>query len=365
MQLNNFIFSNKLSVRILRHILFWMFWYVYQVIIFLYNNTNIQSTFWLTLTVRCEKLLKVFPISIIQCYIVVYWLVPKLLTQKKYLLFNFGLLLTSASVIFFVDIVTYNRFDFVSLWYGLMSYTSRGGPEICLIFVTIKMLKTWYVKEREKEILLKENLSAELQLLKAQMHPHFLFNTLNNIYSFILSDAVKAQNHVKKLEKMLRYMITECDKPLVPLSQEIKMINDYLELEKVRYGNNLDIEMKVTDDRNKLVAPLLMIPFIENSFKHGTSKMLTNPWIKLNIEVKENGLYFTLQNSKPDLEIHTKNGIGLTNVKKRLDLLYPGKYYLKTESTRDTFIVELQIPLHEKFSIKDNVVINELTSVLA
>lgn len=344
----SFIFSNKIAIRILRHVSFWVAWYIYEVMLFLYNNSNVQNSFWLTLKVRCLKLLVISPIAIIHCYIIVYWLIPVFLLQKKYLAFICSVILSIVAVIFFVALLTYNRFDFLSTWVGIASYISRGVP-IPFVFIMIKMLKTWYLKEKEKDTLLKENASAELLLLKAQVHPHFLFNTLNNIYFFILTNTKKAQGLVKKLEKILHYMITECEQPLVPLSREIDLINDYFELEKVRY-EDLDIELKITGDyTNKMIAPLLMIPFIENSFKHGTSKMLREPWIKLFIQADEDVLHFTLANSKPpDKIVHANSGIGLSNVKKRLTLLHAENHYLQMEATEHTFTVNMQIPLEQR-----------------
>ena len=351
MRLYDFVFSNKPVVRILRHAVFWTTWYIYQVMLFLYNNSNVQSSFWLTLKIRLEKLATVMPVGILQCYLIIYWLIPRFLLRKRYGLFLFGVFISSVAVIYFVDILTYKKFDFLSIWMGIVSYISRGGPVFCLIFIIIKMLKTWYIKDREKDMLLRENLNAELQLLRAQVHPHFLFNTLNNIYSFILSDAPKAQSHVKKLEKMLRYMITECDQPFVPLSKEINMINDYVALEKVRYGSRLDMEIEITGDyKNKMIAPLLMIPFVENSFKHGASIMRGQQWINLTIEIKENKLEFNLSNSKPSQQKSTKNrGIGLANVKKRMQLLYPEKHLLEINSTENVYEVHLVLTLQEQF----------------
>ncbi|MEP6466334.1 MAG: histidine kinase [Parafilimonas sp.] len=308
-----------------------------------------QTDFWLNLQFRCLKLLRVFPFGIIQCYIVVYWLVPQFLLKKKYLLFIIGFLITVATEIYLVDIVTYNSFDFLPVWMGIVSYVSRAGPILYLTFFIIKMLKTWYIKQWEKDTLLKANLNAELQLLRAQVHPHFLFNTLNNIYAFILSNSPQAQELVQKLEKLLHYMINECEEPLVSLPKEIAMLNDYLELEKVRYGNRLDLQTEIQNGvENKMITPLLLIPFVENSFKHGTSKMLKEPWIKLFIQTDENVLHFSLTNSKPAEEnINIKKGIGLANVKKRLELLYPQNHLLIIESTTHTFTVNLQVPIQK------------------
>ena len=142
-------------------------------------------------------------------------------------------------------------------------------------------------------------------------------------------------------------MINECNVTAVPLDKEINMINDYFELEKVRYGDRLDVELSITGDyTDKMIAPLLMIPFIENSFKHGTSKMLRDPWIKLFIQADEEMLHFTLANNKPPEKlIDKKNGIGLSNVKKRLAILHPEKHYLTIEPTENTFTINMQIPL--------------------
>src|SRR5919106_2739835 len=148
MRMYNFIFSDNLVIRILRHAVFWLSWYVYQVMLFLYNNSNVQTTFWLTLKVRLEKLARIFPIPIIECYIVVYWLMPQFLFKKKYMAFICGIIIVSAADIFFVDILTYNRFDFLSVWMGIVSYISRAGPVIWGMFLMFKMLKTWYLKER-------------------------------------------------------------------------------------------------------------------------------------------------------------------------------------------------------------------------
>ena len=346
MTLYSFIFSNKTFTRILRHTCFWIARYIYGVMIFLYFNSNIQSTFWLTLKVRCIKLLFLLPFDIVPCYLIIYWLIPHFLLRKKYTIFIGGLIFLTASSILLVDLITLNQFNFGGIWQTTISAFVRGTPVICMVFIIIKMLKTWYQKEQEKDMLIKENFISELQLLKAQVHPHFLFNTMNNIYYFIITQPEKAKSLIKKLEKILRYMIHECDQPTVYLSKEINMINDYFELEKVRY-DNLDIDLKITGNfADKMIAPLLMIPFIENSFKHGSSKMLKNPWIKLFIQADEEMLHFSLVNSKPSgHRIDSRQGIGLNNVKRRLALLYPNNFFLNIEPTENTFTVDMQIPL--------------------
>ncbi|MBD0333747.1 MAG: histidine kinase, partial [Chitinophagaceae bacterium] len=206
----------------------------------------------------------------------------------------------------------------------------------------------WHLEQLKTETLAKENASAELQLLKAQVHPHFLFNTLNNIYSFALNQSPQAGTLVKKLSNMLHYMVNECEQPQVPLEKEIKLIQDYMGLEQVRYGERLLMQVEVEGSyANQVIAPLLMIPFVENCFKHGASMMRGQQWIKLDIRVKGDELNFHLANSKSLQADKTnlKKGIGLSNVRKRLELLYPGKHSLVMESTNDTYRVHLQLQL--------------------
>jgi LytS/YehU family sensor histidine kinase len=286
--------------------------------------------------------------------------------KKKYALFATGLLLLII-VILMLAIINFIINKQMTEAIGMTATKTffkatvirllGNPPLICGVLLSLKKIKDWYLKQNENKILARENANAELQLLKAQIHPHFLFNTLNNIYFFILSEPVKGEDLVVRLESLLYYMINECTATTVPLNKEINMINDYFELEKVRYGDRLDVELSITGDYDdKMIAPLLMIPFIENSFKHGTSKMLKDPWIKLFIQADEEMLHFTLANNKPADEIFNKKpGIGLSNVKKRLAILHPENHYLTIEPTENTFTINMQIPMEHKNKVAKNV----------
>ena len=227
------------------------------------------------------------------------------------------------------------------------------GALVWCSMLSIKFLKICYIKQQENTELKRENVIAELQLLKAQVHPHFLFNTLNNIYSFTLVKSSIAADLLEKLTGILHYMILEGQNTWVPLKKEIQLIQDYISLEKVRYGDRLDIIVDIKGNiENKFIAPLLMIPFVENSFKHGSSKMLTDPKVELSIIIDEARLMFTLSNNKPATnaqqnQINSNSGIGLKNTAKRLQLLYPEKHNLKIESTDTTFSVKMNITLQE------------------
>ena len=321
-----------------------------------FGNYNEQTNFINNLT---ESFIYVPPLILISdipfCYAVIYFLIPNFFLKRKYIPFATGLIFTLVLLLTSSFFYLYEYYHLTpDLWFRLVwnktiSFIFTGPVTICGIFLSIKMLKTWYLKEEEKQMLLTENANAEIQLLKAQIHPHFLFNTLNNIYSFTLNKSPEAAELVSKLSDTMNYMITDCNEEFMPLRKEIKMITDYIGLEKVRYGNRLDISITITGEyHNKMITPLLMIPFVENSFKHGASKMLRDPWLKLFIQADEDVLYFTLTNSKPADEIlNGKSGIGLINVKKRLELLYPSNHLLTIESTVNTFTVNMQIPLQQ------------------
>lgn len=308
-------------------------------------------------------------------YVTAYYLVPKFFEQKKYGRFIIGMVLLlcalqlagianqattiSKEVGIFIGynaaelkkhFVTNIRPGFIRLF--------GNPPLICSFFLALRIIKNWYKEQMQHEMLVKENANAELQLLKAQVHPHFLFNTLNNIYSFTLSKSPEASSLISKLSDTLRYMISDCKTDLVPLEKELKMLEDYTGLEKVRYGDRLEMWTDIRGDyKNKLIAPLIMIPFVENCFKHGSSAMRGKQWIQLSIHIRETTLQFQLKNSKPPepVQIKNKKGIGLINVKKRLALLYPD-HQLDVSSAEGVFSVNLQLELQTAIQDKKELI---------
>jgi LytS/YehU family sensor histidine kinase len=193
----------------------------------------------------------------------------------------------------------------------------------------------------------KENAEAGLQILKAQVHPHFLFNTLNNIYAYTQNVSPVASKMITRLSDILRYTLQEGTKPLVPLRQELQMIQDYISLEEIRYGNRLELHIQLPENTNGLyIAPLLLLPLVENCFKHGTSHVLDQPWIHLQISIAENQMQMKLLNGKAlKIQEQRSTGIGLKNVQKRLALLYPGKHELSITNEAEVFIVNLKLEL--------------------
>jgi LytS/YehU family sensor histidine kinase len=241
------------------------------------------------------------------------------------------------------------RFRTNSLWLSLLAGL-RGGITIGGMAAAIKLMKHWYLKEQRNLQLQKENTESQLQLLKAQVHPHFLFNTLNNIYSHTQGTSPLASKLVMGLGDMLRYILYECNQPMVPLEKELQLLEDYITLEKIRYGNRLDVQIDVPGDTGHLlIAPLLLLPFVENCFKHGTSHMLDQPWVSLQLTVENKIMKMKLLNGKAPGYKPPKSGhgIGITNVRKRMELIYPGKYILDIQDEEDVFIVNLKLNLEK------------------
>jgi len=196
----------------------------------------------------------------------------------------------------------------------------------------------------EAELKLKE---VELILLKSQIHPHFLFNTLNNLYSLSLEKSDKTPDLIIRLADMLSYIIYDCNSDRVPLTKEIDFLNSFIELQKVRY-DSCDIQFKIDGELNNMqIAPMILHTFIDNSFKHGPDKDSGTPWIRISIVRNGGLLFFTVINSTvkdPDKE-DKASGIGISNAKKRLELLYPEKHDLVINHSDNTFSVFLKLQL--------------------
>lgn len=219
---------------------------------------------------------------------------------------------------------------------------------VAMIGGFIKFFKYWYAEQQQKIQAEKEKLNAELELLKAQLHPHFLFNTLNNLYSLVYEKSDKAPQMLMRLSGLLSYVLYECKADEVLLSKEISIIKDYVALEKERYGDRLEVSFNFSGDiDDKMIAPMLLQPFIENAFKHGTSEQIGKVWMSIDLSVKENQLYFKVINSCDNNPVATpeKPGVGIENVKKRLGLLYPGKFELQNGIEGDVYIVSLSLEL--------------------
>jgi hypothetical protein len=384
---NDFIFSNKIRHRVARHAAFFLACWIFFLISFYipikvlpgWNTENFTVNVarlglvkWLWLRVQNSMLLLI-PMLVF-AYSIIYYLLPRYFLNKK----KQGVTLLVFAGLFIVVLLL----QYAGGWLVAFNWTHAGPgrrmpglagivqenlgnmsfnyPIVAGFAVILKMMKSGWLKKQETMQLAREKANAELQLLKAQVHPHFLFNTLNNIYFFTLTASQKAPEILTKLTDLLRYIINECNQPLVPLAKELKMIEDYMALERIRYGDRLRMEIDIRGyEADKMIPPLLLIPLVENSFKHGASKMLEHPWINLSISLEGQYLFFLLNNSRPP-EIHSSPHpvhIGLNNVKKRLQLLYSGAHDLDITQTNSSFEVFMKIRLEDALPVE-----NELTA---
>jgi len=221
---------------------------------------------------------------------------------------------------------------------------------VAILSVTIKMTGKWYITEAERQEEQKERTEAELKNLRQQLNPHFLFNTLNNIYALIAISPESAQESMLQLSKLLRYVLYEDNGNYVQLERELNFIHNYVELMRIRLNSDVDMKMDIqVTETSKTIAPLLFITLIENAFKHGISP--TSPsFVDINIHQNtDKQLNCTIRNSyfpKDDSD-QSGSGIGLENLRRRLEILYPHEHILRTENDGNTFIAELIIPLHQ------------------
>lgn len=219
--------------------------------------------------------------------------------------------------------------------------------------VTVKMIRVHYKSLEFEQELIREKLQSELNFLRAQTNPHFLFNTLNNLYVLARKKSEKTADAIMMLSKIMRFVLYECRAPRIAVGDEAKVIQDYIELEKLRYSQRLSVEyQEKLDDPHTSIAPLLLLPFVENSFKHGAGGTTGDVQIDIQLTLRNRELTFTVKNTVDhDFDpapANGSNGIGLKNVQRQLDLLYPGQYELTTSRENGFFKAGLNIRLKEE-----------------
>ncbi|MDJ1469016.1 histidine kinase [Cytophagaceae bacterium DM2B3-1] len=322
--------------------------------------------------------LLVMPINILYYYVVVKWLLPQFLYKKRYVWLNVSILgMGLIAALFF-------RLNEILLLYPLISdaYIKAGwtlsykihepflkqltdpvyivnaieqSNIIVWIALGITFFRMWFERRQAA-------MEAELNLLKAQVHPHFLFNTLNNLYSLTLQNSPQSPAIVLGLSAILRYMLYECNAEFISLAKEVRILESYMELENIRYKERLDLNFTRKGDlSNQEIAPLLLMPLVENAFKHGASQEMTQAWINIDLQVKSNKLKFKVSNSIPDKDLMRsvesndilveKDGIGLANIQKRLEIIYPSAHRLRVFEEEDMFLAILEVDLDKRVGI--------------
>jgi sensor histidine kinase YesM len=362
MKWHDFIFSDDPRLRWRRHIIFWLAWLIYFAGTFFYKQQPfIKDGLALWIILILIKSIFILIGHAFICYITMYFLLPWFLLKGKYFSFSF-VLLTAGIVVTAWTYLCYALFfpllekvfnspaaiaGNVLLWTSLLTGL-LSSLKVVAAAVTIKLLKRWWQKQNENMQLEKEKINVELQLLKAQIHPDFLFSSLDKIYHFAQVDSGKAASLLLKLSDLLSYMLYESNQPQVLLEKELKMTRNYLELEKKRLGDQLDIDFQVKGNpADKMIAPLLLLPFIENCFQYCENKSLEKYWLNLDIRITETELLLKLVNGKPaDEKINPLLvEAGLANVQKRLAIIYRDRYELKLTVEPDYMITLLKMQL--------------------
>ncbi|WP_323027819.1 sensor histidine kinase [Gelidibacter japonicus] len=334
------------------HIIFW-------VVYFLFNTFRWGSYFNDYLYSLKTNLIG-FPIHITLCYFNIYFLMPKFLFKRRYIPY----IILIISAIYLMVLAKFNLTYFLisnNVWpegpepinHLTLNYTvdMMIGELYVITFVTAIKVTLDFLKEQKRVAdLEKDQLETELLFLKSQISPHFFFNTLNNIHSLALEKSNKTSKIILRLSELMRYLLYETKSKRQSLEKEIICIQNYLDLEKIRHDDQLEINMSISGDmEDKEIAPILLLTFVENAFKHGVSKNIGVIKVDIDFTIEEDFLYFTITNPLPAVsefknEINHSSGIGLENVKKRLNLGYnKDDFELTIKDDQHLFEVNLKI----------------------
>jgi sensor histidine kinase YesM len=382
MSWHDFIFSDRASHRIRRHLLFWLLWWIYfAATYYYYVQVGLQKIAFGNLSsILFLKTFFLIAIHVISCYVFIYLLLPRYLVKGKYFLLVSGTALLIVFLLaagYFIHSQIFPYIDSAyhynlaatntTLWWTSINSVLLTAPKIIAAAAVIKLVKRWYMKQKEKEKVEKEKLITDLQLLKAQVRPAFLFSSLDHIYNYTKIKSPEAQKLLLKFSDLLSYLLYECDDAKVPLQKELIMMKEYMVMEKIRYGDSLEMEIDIKGNTgNKKIAPLLLLPFVENSFRQCNSNA-EQSWINLELSIEENMLTMKLMNGI-DIE---KNGQEVSsdeiiNVQKRLELLYSGNFELKMYAEHEICMTFLKINLSEKLnlqSIMTSITFNDHNSI--
>jgi hypothetical protein len=369
MQWHKFIFSEKRQVRLLRHILFWIAWGIYFLLCdyvfglpnhshYVYSQS--KTGFVILGPGAVFKILMLFGIYASACYIFIYALLPQLI-KSQWIRATTNVLLLCLALFSAAWVMYWNIFPVIDSRYGTYKandYFARFWPAVYLGIINtgkvvaaaaiIKYLKYWWLKNEEKQKLEREKMNTELQLLKAQIHPDFLFKTLSTINDYAKNNSPRTSPMLVKLSDLLSYMLYECDTPLVPLDKEIEMMNGYMEMARMKHPASFEMELSVRGDTsNKLIAPFLLFPFIENGFKQ-TNALNGNEWLNMDLEIDGALLYMKLANSIIPGTVMAEQIMsnGLSDAQKRLTLIYPS-HELKIYTEQEMLITHLKIQLND------------------
>jgi two-component system LytT family sensor kinase len=335
--------------RIGRHLLFWLAYLLYIVIDQGWDHKDVWS-FSLDPDMSTE-----LPVAVLVVYANLYLVMPAYYSKRKFVHYAIGLV-----ILLLIGGMIGRLFSWW-LWlprerladpssdepteYWVLARILKDAAQIFPVLaatVVLKLMRDSYQSERKLREIEKARFTAELGLLKAQINPHFFFNTLNSLYSLTLEGSKRSPDVVLRLSDLMRYMLYDASANKVPLQDDIKHLKNYIDIEQMRFSDRLDLSFQYSGDiEDKQIAPLILLPFIENAFKHGIED--ASGWITIDLKVTGNRLFLKVENSYIETAKHSGNGLGLGNVRRRLELLYPGDHTLHIEKNNATFTVDLKM----------------------
>lgn len=294
--------------------------------------------------------LSFFGVYVAAALTISYFLLPRFFYKKRYWLFFISVSLLLLGVIFIEELVLEQIFYPTSRGKSFPGITHTLLEILPTILILVGFKFAWDAQQKQKELeqLNTKIAESQLQFLQSQVNPHFLFNNLNNLYAYALEKSPKTPKIILELSDLLRYMLYDCKEKLVPLAKEIEYLANFIRLQELQIEDRGTVNFTISGQASdKRIAPLLLVVFVENCFKHSTSSMTENIVIDIDLEIKGNQLRFRCANafSENGNTQSLSKGIGLENVKTRLDLLYPNAYTLKIKTANNTYLVDLELDL--------------------
>jgi len=352
----SYMITDRIAVPVVvRHGLFWIAVFLYGLLENWSGSEDKQAI--------VETFLTKLPLQIFVAYYLTYILLPGFLMKGAYVQFVIALIVSAYLVslsyslyrafylepkypAYFRSRTEHSLAMYFAFSKFVMYVTSFYTP--AAIMVLIKLLRIQHAKEQQREAVEKQMLLTEMSFLKNQLNPHFLFNTLNNLYMLTLKASPQAPEVVARLSETLDYMLYRCREHAVPVHGEVQLIENYLALEKLRLSDEVVINFNKPDEPGSAtVAPLIMLALVENAFKHGINKAIGKAQVDIDLQLAETLLIFTVTNTKAvNTNDGTAHGIGLKNIRRQLELMYPQKHNLTIDDATHHYIAKLQITLN-------------------
>ncbi|RYU96064.1 sensor histidine kinase [Emticicia agri] len=338
--------DKKTSIRF--NLIFWLLYFLYEwlgggAMTENYHGSFVKACFYV-------------PSAFVASYVSIHILFERYFLADQKTIFWIGLISVTIGFIFFKRAINYyiiypyieaHPYPGPFVYFPKLLYEFVNLYFLVFLYSMFYFMRGWYKQQEAIQDLKQEKTAAELELLKSQVQPHFIFNTLNSIYAEAFKKSPETAQQIIKLSNLIEYTLYDSKKEKVALEDELKYIRNYVDLQKIRIGDKVDVSFNIYNSINHiLIPPLLLLPIIENCFKHGVNNSIKPSWLRIDISVNQQELIAKVENS---IEADTKNtkahnsGLGLNNVKRRLELLYPGKHDFKTYSEANSFLVVLKL----------------------